>query len=254
MNIIQSNTKLFMFALFLRDKLPFTLQKKIPSELRGSLQDLKENGVAVFPHLLPDDVIYRAREIIDENIDKANKYDSDQRIEELEKVSPYILEVFSNHKMTKLVGECYTRSLLHLQRSMAGKLSFKPNNLGSGQGWHRDSYSQQFKAMFYLSDVTNKNGPFEYVTKSHKYKNIYKELKLKKTYLNKGNTHTRFDAELVEKYISDNNLISQKYTGPKGTIVLFDSRGLHRGSPIQEGERYAITNYFINNRHHQLEE
>lgn len=243
-----------MFALFIRDKLTFKLQKNLPSELKESLQDLKDNGVAVFPHLLSDDVINRARDIIDENIDKANKYDSDQRIEELEKVSPYIFEVFSNHEMTKLLGECYTRSSLRLQRSMAGKLSFKPNNLGSGQGWHRDSYSQQFKSMFYLSDVTDKHGPFEYVIKSHKYKYIYKELKLKKTHLNKGNTHTRFDAELVDKYISDNNLLSQKFTGPKGTIVMFDSRGLHRGSPIQDGERYAITNYFINNRHHQSEE
>ena len=159
MNIIQSNTKLFMCALLIRDKLTFKLPKKIPSELKGTLKELKDNGVAVLPNLLPDDVISRAREIIERNIYKANDYDSDQRIEELEKVSPYILEVFSNHKISKLIGECYTRSSLHLQRTMAGKLSFKPNNLGSGQGWHRDSYSQQFKAMFYLSDVTDKHGP-----------------------------------------------------------------------------------------------
>ena len=33
--------------------------------------------------------------------------------------------------------------------------------------------------------------------------------------------------------------------GKAGTLVLSDARGLHRGKPIEEGERYALTIYSI---------
>ena len=36
-------------------------------------------------------------------------------------------------------------------------------------------------------------------------------------------------------------------TGKKGTLILFDSSGLHRGVPLTLGERWAITRYYFNN-------
>lgn len=240
-----------MTALIIRDNFSFNFSSKLPSRYRSCLNELRENGVCIYPDLLSEETVNKSKEIIDNNLSLSRTFGSDQRIEELNKYSKYIENNLSNHEITKAIGEMYTKSALYLQRTMAGKLSYEPNNLGSGQGWHRDSYSQQFKAMFYLSDVDENNGPFEYIHKSHHYKNIYKELKLKKKYSRKNNTHTRFDQDTISKYILEYELESKKYIGPKGTIVLFDSRGLHRGSPINNGERYAITNYFINKWHHK---
>lgn len=251
MTYFKENIFLFMAALIIRDNFSFNFSNKVPSRYRSCLNELRENGVCIYPDLLSEEIVSESKQIIDNNLSLSETFGSDQRIEELNKFSKYIEDNLSNHEITKAIGEKHTKSALHLQRSMAGKLSYEPNNLGSGQGWHRDSYSQQFKTMFYLSDVDENHGPFEYVHKSHHYKYIYKELKLKKQYLRKNNTHSRFDQDTVSKYILENKLESKKYIGPKGTIVLFDSRGLHRGSPINNGERYAITNYFINKWHHK---
>src|SRR5947208_506487 len=43
-----------------------------------------------------------------------------------------------------------------------------PENNGSGDGWHRDGHSFQFKSILYLSDVNDTNGPFEFLPGSHK--------------------------------------------------------------------------------------
>ena len=52
---------------------------------------------------------------------------------------------------------------------LAARLDYKPNNKGSGDGWHMDSpFSNQFKAMCYLSDVRSVNGPFQILKGSHK--------------------------------------------------------------------------------------
>ena len=47
---------------------------------------------------------------------------------------------------------------------LAARIRFMEGNLGSGGGWHRDSpHRSQFKALMYLTDVTESTGPFEYL-------------------------------------------------------------------------------------------
>ena len=52
--------------------------------------------------------------------------------------------------------------------TLAGRLSAVPGNIGSGGGWHRDSFTNQFKAIIYISDVGQDNGPFQYIRGSHR--------------------------------------------------------------------------------------
>ena len=60
--------------------------------------------------------------------------------------------------------------------------------------------------------------------------------------LNKGYPNTRFtDQEL--------NILNKEkkitLTGKAGTLILFDGSLIHRGKPILEGKRYALTNYYF---------
>ena len=43
---------------------------------------------------------------------------------------------------------------------------------------------------------------------------------------------------------------SKLYTAKKGTCIIFDSSGLHRGTPLREtgGVRYAITKYMYDSK------
>ena len=78
------------------------------------------------------------------------------------------------------------------------------------------------KFFFYITDVTMENGPHVYVSGSHNRPSEF---------LSKDG---RYSDEII------NNLFSKeiKYlTGKKGTIMAVDTRGLHKGNELLEGER-----------------
>ena len=109
----------------------------------------------------------------------------------------------------------------------------------SGAGWHRDNHPCQFKALMYLSNVTNKNGNFQFLTCSNT-KQIGHPKPRSPSY------NTRFSDETIELLIKNNtNIKLHDIVGNKGTIVLVDTTYIHRGNIIKSGERKAITQYFF---------
>ena len=125
---------------------------------------------------------------------------------------------------------------------MANRVCFKKNNKGSGGGWHRDSLNRrQLKFMIYLNDVESNNGPFEYVLKTHTAMNKFAT----NHFLTKK---TRYTDSEMEDY--KQKFPSKLYTAKKGTCIIFDSSGLHRGTPLREtgGVRYAITKYMYDSK------
>lgn len=112
---------------------------------------------------------------------------------------------------------------------MGAHLTSTPDSIGSGEGWHRDSWFGQKKIIIYLNDVTNKNGPFQYIPGTSQLK--YKLLRV---------------AEGKSDRIADNEINANKIvtlTGKAGTSYLFDGTMVHRGKPPVGGERFAVTAY-----------
>lgn len=125
--------------------------------------------------------------------------------------------------------------------TLAGIIAYREGNRGSGEGWHRDSFFNQFKAIIYLTDVTLDNGPFEYITRSHRVRQKFSDsdkygISLKTTRIEDANVRGLIAAE------PDRHRI---LTASKGTLVLVDTTGIHRGMPLIGGERYALTNYYL---------
>ena len=111
----------------------------------------------------------------------------------------------------------------------------------SGGGWHRDSFLPQFKSMIYLSDVHSGNGEFHYITGSHTLSS--------KIHLSHALQHSlyqdRFSAsEIEDHFLSKSSARLVKCCAPAGTLIIFDSSAIHRGSPISSGSRISITNYY----------
>ena len=122
---------------------------------------------------------------------------------------------------------------------LAARLNAVFGNKGSGGGWHRDSpHRSQFKAILYLSDVKEENGPFEYLEGSHLVSDSLRMLAKK---IVKPNQY-RFTEEEIQLIVS-----SKKppftFTASAGTLLLVDTKGIHRGRPISAGTRYAYTQY-----------
>jgi len=128
---------------------------------------------------------------------------------------------------------------------MLGRITYSGDNLGSGSGWHRDSpFSHQFKAILYLSDVSEENGPFEYLPGSHRFE----RLRLTSRLLNVPLHKYRFSDEQVEELERLSGTPRMSVIGRRGSLVLIDSRGLHRGRPLRSGERMAVTRYYFPRR------
>ena len=108
-------------------------------------------------------------------------------------------------------------------------------HLGSGGGWHRDSFARQIKTFIYLNDVDETNGPFCYVKGSH-------HLVDKIRYFSKAdkNKKTRYtDSKHHETFIKQ----AYQLTGVSGSILIADTSGRHSGLPVKKGKRLALTQY-----------
>jgi len=111
---------------------------------------------------------------------------------------------------------------------MFNELDGSTPNIGSGEGWHRDAWFSQYKEIIFLSNVGISNGPFQFVPGSSRIiKKLISFLKGESDRLN-SNIDQHY-----ETVIADN-----------GDRVKFDATLIHRGAPINNGFRYAMTFYY----------
>ena len=163
--------------------------------------------------------------------------ESDIRIMGAENISEKFLSL-NIKEFTQNIGSTFLQQKLKLLMIMANKVSFKSNNKGSGGGWHKDSNAEQFKSLLYLSTVGKDNGPFQIVKNSNNdFINFKIFANLKKKF-----PAYRFTNEEINRIVKKKDIID--FTGDAGTLILFNTSMLHRGSPIKSGIRYAMTNYF----------
>lgn len=175
--------------------------------------------------------MYRSDIWVDEN-------ESDHRVYGAERLDTSFIDFYEDERINNILqtyeGANYSDGFV-----LGGKLTAKEKNLGSGGGWHRDTaWAKQTKAIVYLQDVIDQNGPFQYIKKSHKLANqISRSFKYKFWF-----RKYRFQEHEIEK-MKNEKTPTVTLTGKAGTVILVDTRGIHRGKPIVRGERYALTNY-----------
>lgn len=103
------------------------------------------------------------------------------------------------------------------------------------RGFHVDTFNQKLKAFIYLTDVpTLSDGPYTYVAASHTDTN-YKKINMALSKNLANNTEMP-----VVNWVSIVPVL-----GRKGTLVLSDQSGIHRGLPQAEGaqRRAIVMNY-----------
>ena len=101
-----------------------------------------------------------------------------------------------------------------------------------------DSYLLCLKTLLYLSDCSEKNGCFQFMTNSSPQhigipSTSHQNKKKKRYYDN--------DIEYILNNYQDTYIIN--LCGNAGDLIIFDATYIHRGNIIQEGYRYALTNY-----------
>lgn len=225
-----------------------SLLKDIVSELRyitlfrPNLDDLKcvkKEGIKIKQGLVSQDICSQIVKDIDTLLEHKevniwqDKIGSDHRIYGMERYSEAVKELFDSLDISNLFKD-YSGKDVKSYSVLGAKLSFKEENEGSGGGWHRDStFTNQFKVIVYLSDAELENGPFQYIPKSHTLKS---KLKNYTNYF--GAPKTRYTEEEITSYGK-----IMEVTGNAGDGFFVDTKGIHRGKPIEGGVRYALTFY-----------
>jgi|SRR5690554_547531 len=213
------------------------------------LAELNKNGVTVIPNYYSDEKCDTIASQIDSLLinDNVNVWTdnthSDQRIYASHRHSSLIKEFYED-KYLEEIGEAYLKCPIINSHTLGARLTYKEKNLGSGGGWHRDSvYIPQYKSIIYLSEVKEDNGPFEFLLGSHKNSSIYKSILAN----NFKAHHNRFTEKQLADFMEKQKGIYQSkvFTAKKGSLILVDTSGIHRGTPIENGKRYALTNYYI---------
>lgn len=108
---------------------------------------------------------------------------------------------------------------------------------GSGGGWHRDTrFGPQYKIIIYLTDCHLGNGEYWYIPGSHGVFSIFSLLRITELF-----RKPRYDRV---PFLLD--YFARKIPGKAGDVIITNTVGLHRGSKVLRGERFAVTIYFKN--------
>jgi hypothetical protein len=228
------------FKLSKRWKLTTTLNNgsKLTNQ---NLSMLRKEGLIVIPNYLDKD---NCSKIIDEIINLKNQSigisgaaESDWRIYNFDSYSKIGNLFYKDLGLINFFTN-YLKAPIYNLTTLAGMLNPSTDQLGSGGDWHRDVNHPQVKAMIYLTDVSKvDDGSFQYYAKSHKIKNIGID-----SGLIRKNASTRWTQEEVNKFMTKYDLNS--VLGKAGDLVLFDTSLVHRGAPLKNGQRFALTNYY----------
>jgi ectoine hydroxylase-related dioxygenase (phytanoyl-CoA dioxygenase family) len=228
----------------LADLIHLTISQRLQEDQKRIVRELDDVGFSIVENFLENDICKSFIQDIDRIIIDQKDHvwvddqGSDHRIFGAENGSILIKDFFSN-EWIRQIGEAHISSKLDNHMTLAARLEAQKENLGSGGGWHRDStFEHQYKSILYLSDVSEENGPFQFISASHKTRSVISTV-------GHGVNNNRYTNEEIELLTRKNGWKLETFSGKAGTLILADTKGLHRGKPIQSGTRYALTNYYI---------
>lgn len=210
---------------------------------QDAINSLRRDGYFVIPNYLSEIQCQKARDTFcDYALHKpehTHQY-QDIRLFGAETIIPEAKLFFEDQFLT-YVGQHSLSENLFCAFTLANWLVAGDSG-SSGGGWHRDAYFGQYKAMLYLSDVNPSNGPFQIVPKTHR-------ILLNLLLIVSGNLifeQDRFTDMSIRNILKVLRAVPKAITGKAGTLILFNGSCLHRGSPIEDKERLALTNYYFN--------
>jgi len=255
-----------MRSLLIKNKISFELIKnkyyrhynKYRSKVEEKnelLTELDENGIVCINNFLDTDTIKKINnEISDDEASLVhNKYTGKQPIWRFEDFGVYrLLNIDEVSKTSKIFFEHPT--ILDIANSYVGKnaKSYQrmfetkaiPGRESSADTLHFDDWKHRFKAFLYLNDVSLKEAPFVYLKKSH-HPGPWKKIKEYEYFkYGKKGTYGHYTPYEVLRIKEEYGFKETIYTAKAGTLILVDTRGLHKGSVLLANKRNILANYF----------
>lgn len=241
-----SHTRLNFFSNLIIE-LTMGVRRLFLGVLTAEAKVVNDDGYSLDPSLITIDECESLREKIDElMVSKKLMFQEslntgDCRFFGVENYISSLVDLFEANyrKVFAQLYICPEKELVYT--IMAGKIIYKEGNTGSGDGWHQDSaFNRQYKLIIYLTDVDDKNGPFQYISGTSSLFEVVKESFKRDRKIG----DTRYKGEQLEHLLSR----VVEFRSKRGAAILVNTRGIHRGKPLSEGYRYAITYYVYKKR------
>jgi hypothetical protein len=154
-------------------------------------------------------------------------------------------EMFRHHPLLTRVGSEYYGSPHSVHLCLYER--HRPNEIPV-RGFHIDTFEvSTFKVMLYLNDVTEHDGPTSYLVGTHRDAELRRQKEqVWGSAVSPGDpSQRRHPTNFTDEELGPRLLKHVRVTGPRGTIVLFDTWGVHKGmSPLPGGERHVLVNYY----------
>jgi hypothetical protein len=218
----------------------------LSSKYGSELDSLSRQGYHIVPNYLTPETCQKFRHKIDNIIESggANVWrdseGADSRVYFIDELDQDFKDFYETRYFREVLKE-YTGIADPKGMLLAGKIDAVDGNIGSGGGWHRDSpVTHQLKAICYLSDVEANNGPFQYIVSSNNKRDVVMSY-LKKLFLP---GQYRFTEDEIEIYMESSGNHIAEMTAKAGTLLFADTKGIHRGKPIVNSQRYVLFCYF----------
>ena len=214
-------------------------------EGREYLAELDRAGICIIPGYWSAETCERARAEVDRVIKDYPQYvngnaKADVRGYGANNGSALIQE-FAQDSTLLEVASAYNREPTRTAFTLAARMPASAGNKGSGEGWHRDAFPRQVKAILYLTDVQPENGPFQWVSDSHRRVELLRDMRS----ADLEYKQYRLTEEHVARLLRLQPEREKTFTAQAGTLILVDTSSVHRGMPIRAGTRYALTNYYF---------
>lgn len=153
-----------------------------------------------------------------------------------------MIDVFNLDSVVPEVASFKSDEMINGIINRAASQEFSPDNVNAywnrsvtaTRNFHADTYGGKFKSFVYLTNVPDRSfGPFSFIRGTHNVSGMKKKAaSLVNKIRNKPSTDAvLYDEEDVEYF-----------TAPKGTLIIANQSGYHRGHPQEEGkERMLMT-------------
>jgi hypothetical protein len=168
---------------------------------------------------------------------------SDRRMFGVEAASPLLRQFACEPNLLALAGAVLQAPTVNAF-TLGARIDYSSNNAGSGEGWHRDSFVVQFKAIVYLCDVEADTGPFQLIADSEKLAQLASDMVRGRL----GLLQNRVQEAQVQRLLAAKPERLRTFTAKAGTLLLANTSAIHRGKPIAQGTRHALTNYYVQTR------
>ncbi|MFN8576587.1 MAG: phytanoyl-CoA dioxygenase family protein [Candidatus Sericytochromatia bacterium] len=249
-----TNKRINYLMIFLAEIFNGDFQEKnikiLGNDIDEVVKSVKENGYFVFKERIDEEIIDKIQEIANNNrcypifsdrkfsdcfLDEGVIFNNSEYVSTRYEYSlkllintPEVFEIIQDNNFTALSQQFFNSKSLLTTLNLWWTTPIRDDmDRYTGQVFHIDiDRSQVLLILIYINDVDENNGPHIYVKNSHKNvpHHLLQDRRMK-------------EDEMINEY-SKENLI--RITGKKGTVIVTDPIGFHRGEPLHSDNRLAL--------------